>query len=76
MGKCSVFGTILCRDAKSNIVAIAAGGPMGEPEILRSASRIGKILTGMFSVTTLQNEDGPLGQEQKSKLASLEVHLR
>ena len=48
MGKCSVCGAILCLAAKSSIVAIIVGEPIGEPEILRCPVISGKTGTGIF----------------------------
>jgi hypothetical protein len=52
MGKCSVCGTTLCRAAKSSIVSIVTGEPVGEPEMLRCPTMREKAATGIGSTTT------------------------
>src|SRR5262249_47858432 len=61
IGKCSVCGAILCREAKSSIVAIATGEPVGEPETLRCCEMSENAGTGIGSSTTPTSCSRPLG---------------
>ena len=61
IGKCSVCGATLCREAKSSIVAIATGEPVGEPETLRCCEMSENAATGIGSSTTPTTCSRPFG---------------
>ena len=56
IGKCSVCGVTLCREAKSSIVSIAAGEPDPEPETLRCWRMSENAATGMGSKIRVQDD--------------------
>src|SRR4029434_5348732 len=58
---CSVCGATLCREAKSSIVAIATGDPVGELDTLRCCSMSENTATGIGSSTAPTTCSRPLG---------------
>src|SRR5262249_21260985 len=61
IGKCSFCGAILCLEAKSSIVAMAPGEPVGEPETLRCCEMSENAGTGIGSSTAPTSCSRPLG---------------
>jgi hypothetical protein len=61
IGKCSFCGVTLCREAKSSIVAIATGDPVGELDKLRCCSIRENTVTGIGSGTAPTTCSRPFG---------------